>query len=49
MTYFRNLTVLVQVMAIDATGPIDKQDNYSTVRGDSGCSVGEVRVGTTIP
>ena len=26
-----------------------KQDNYSTVRGDGGCRVGEVRAGTTSP
>ena len=26
-----------------------KQDNYSTVGGDGGCRVGEVRVGTTSP
>ena len=26
-----------------------KQDNYSTVRGDGGGRVGEVRVGTTSP
>ena len=26
-----------------------KQDNYSTVGGDGGCRVGEVRAGTTSP
>ena len=26
-----------------------KQDNYSTVRGDGGSRVGEVRAGTTSP
>ena len=26
-----------------------KQDNYITVGGDGGCSVGEVRAGTTSP
>ena len=26
-----------------------KQDNYSTVEGDGGCRVGEVRAGTTSP
>ena len=26
-----------------------KQDNYSTVGGDGGCRVGEVRAGTTPP
>ena len=28
---------------------IFKQDNYSTVGGDGGCRVGEVRAGTTSP
>ena len=26
-----------------------EQDNYSTVRRDGGCGVGEVRAGTTSP
>ena len=26
-----------------------KQDNYSTVGGEEGCRVGEVRAGTTSP
>ena len=26
-----------------------KQDNYSTVGGDGGCRVGEIRAGTTYP
>ena len=26
-----------------------KQDNYSTVEGDGGCRIGEVRAGTTSP
>ena len=28
---------------------IPKQDNYSTVGGDVGCRVGEVRAGTSSP
>ena len=31
------------------TEDIFRQDNYSTVRGDGECRVGEVRAGTTSP
>ena len=31
------------------TGTLFNQDNYSTVGGDGGCRVGEVRAGTTSP
>ena len=40
------LTLKVLVMTIDALGHF-KQDNYSTVGGDGGSRVGEVRAGTT--
>ena len=39
------LTLTVLVTTIDAL----KQDNDSTVRGDGGSRVGEVRAGTTSP
>ena len=42
------LTLKVLVMTIDALGHF-KQGNYSTVGGDGGCRVGEVRAGTTSP
>ena len=42
------LTLKVLVTTIDALGHV-KQDNYSTVGGDGGCKVGEVRAGTTSP
>ena len=42
------LTLKVLVTTIDALGPL-KQDNYSTVGGDGGCRIGEVRAGTTSP
>ena len=35
-------------MTIDALGHFE-QGNYSTVRGDGGSRVGEVRAGTTSP
>ena len=42
------LTLKVLVATIDALDTL-KQDNYSTVRGDGGGRVGEVRAGTTSP
>ena len=39
------LTLKVLVTTIDAL----KQVNYSTVGGNGGCGVGEVRAGTTSP
>ena len=44
----RQLTLKVPVTAIDACDTL-KQDNDSTVRGDGGGRVGEVRAGTTSP
>ena len=35
-------------MTIDALGHF-KQDNYSTMGGDGGCTVGEVRASTASP
>ena len=44
------LTLEVLVMTIDALDTFkQRQDNYSTVGGDGGCRVGEVRAGTTCP
>ena len=43
-----SLTLTVPVTAIDALQHL-KQDNDSTVRGDGGSRVGEVRAGTTSP
>ena len=43
------LTLTVLVTTIDALGHCLKQDNYSTVWGDGGSRVGEVRAGTTSP
>ena len=42
------LTLKVLVKTINALEHFEK-DNYSTVGGDGGCRVGEVRVGTTSP
>ena len=42
------LTLKVLVTTIDALEHFE-QDNYSTVGGDGGCRVGEVRAGTTSP
>ena len=42
------LTLKVLVTTIVALDTL-KQDNYSTVRGDGGGRVGEVRAGTTSP
>ena len=42
------LTLAVPVMAIDTLQHL-KQDNDSTVRGDGGSRVGEVRASTTSP
>ena len=42
------ITLKVLVTTIDALGHF-KQDNHSTVGGDGGCRVGEVRAGTTSP
>ena len=42
------LTLQVLVTTTDALGQF-KQDNYSTVGGDGGCRVSEVRAGTTSP
>ena len=42
------LTLTVLVTTIDALDTL-KMDNYSTVRGDGGSRVGEVRAGTTSP
>ena len=39
---------MVLVTTIDALDTF-RQDNYSTVGGDGGCRVGEVRAGTTSP
>ena len=44
-----SLTLKVLVTTIDALGHTLKQHNYSTVRGDGGGRVGEVRAGTTSP
>ena len=43
-----SLTLTVPVTAIDALRHL-KQGNHSTVRGDGGSRVGEVRAGTTSP
>ena len=43
------LTLKVLVTTIDAHWDTFKQDNDSTVGGDGGCRVGEVRAGTTSP
>ena len=43
-----NLTLTVPVTTIDALQHL-KRDNDSTVLGDGGSRVGEVRVGTTSP
>ena len=45
---YLQLTLKVLVTTIDALGHF-KLDNYSTVGGDGGCRVGEVRAGTTSP
>ena len=42
------LTLKVPATIIDALRHFEK-DNYSTVRGDGGSRVGEVRAGTTSP
>ena len=42
------LNLKVLVMAVHSLEHF-KQDNYSTVGGDGGCRVGEVRAGTTSP
>ena len=42
------LTLKVLIMTIDALGHF-KQDTDSTVGGDGGCRVGEVRASTTSP
>ena len=42
------VTLKVLVTTIDAQGHFQR-DNYSTVGGDGGCRVGEVRAGTTSP
>ena len=42
------LTLEVLVTTVDALDTF-KQDNDSTVGGDEGCRVGEVRAGTTSP
>ena len=42
------LKVLHVVTTVDALGQFI-QDNYSTVGGDGGCRVGEVRAGTNPP
>ena len=42
------LTLKVLVATVDALDTL-KQDNFSTVRGDGGGRVGEVRAGTTSP
>ena len=42
------LTLTVLVTTIDSCNTL-KQDNDSTVRGDGGSRVGEVRAGTTSP
>ena len=44
----KQLALKVLVMTVDALDTF-KQDNYSTVTGDGGCRVGEVRAGTTSP
>ena len=43
------LTLKVLVTTIDALGHFKTGYNYSTVGGDGGCRVGEVRAGTTSP
>ena len=43
-----NLTLKVLVTTIKALEHFEK-DNYSTVGGDGGCRVGEVRASTTSP
>ena len=43
-----SLTLKVLATSIDALGHF-KQDNYSTVGGDGGGRVGEVRAGSTSP
>ena len=43
-----HLTLTVPVTTIDALHTL-KQDNDSTVRGDGGSRVGEVRAGTISP
>ena len=44
----RKLTLKVLFATIDAL-EVMKQDNYSTVRGDGGCKVSEIRAGSTSP
>ena len=44
-----NLPSTVLVMSIDTLGHFQIKENHSTVGGDVGCRVGEVRAGTTSP
>ena len=48
-TYGQGLTLKVLVCDNWCTGTLWKRDNYSTVWGDGGGRVGEVRAGTTSP
>ena len=44
-----NLPIQATITTIPWGWDTFKQDHYSTVGGDGGCRVGEVRAGTTSP